>query len=79
MTAGKRFLHPSRLNAPVDEPEFRSCEARLEETPHLALPRLRDRHPLPKGEGRRPRFFSALSPGERVARCRRFYQPERAG
>jgi hypothetical protein len=23
-------------------------------TPHLALPRLRDHHPLPKGEGRFP-------------------------
>ena len=57
-------------------PEFRSCDARWEETPHSAR---YSRHPLPKGEGRRRRLFSALSLGERVVRCRRFHQPERAG
>jgi VWFA-related protein len=41
----------SNTETPI-KPELRSCEAQLEETPHPALPRLRDRHPLPKGEGR---------------------------
>jgi len=58
------------------KPEFRSWEARWEETPH---PVRYSRHPLPTGEGWKPSSLTALSLGERVACCRRVHQPERAG
>jgi len=54
------------------EPEFRSCKALWEETPH---PARYSRHPLPKGEGGNQSTLTALSLGERVARSRRIHQP----
>jgi hypothetical protein len=60
-----RFLYrraPAQAAREI-RPEFRSCEAPFDDTPH---PARYARHPLPKRDGRWPRLFSALSRGARI-------------